>query len=130
MPGDFDVTPDIPRGRQVIQGYGAEGFTIAGARHQGAVLVLPEETRGWGATSLDDVTLESLEPVLRVEPAPEILVLGTGARFAMVSPHLRTALRSRGVIVESMDTAAACRTFNVLLAEDRRVVAALIAPQA
>ena len=130
MPGDFDLTPDIPRGRQLIQAYGADGFTIAGAHHQGAVLVLPDETRPWAAAGLDDVTLESLEPVLDVEPAPEILVLGTGARFAMVSLDLRQALRARGVIVESMATAAACRTFNVLLAEDRRVVAALIAPQA
>ena len=130
MPGDFDVTPEVPRGRQLIQAYSAEGFTIAGTRHPGAVLVLPEETLGWAVARLVDVTVENLEPVLAGDPAPEILVLGTGARFAMVDAGLRQALRARGVIVESMDTAAACRTFNVLLAEDRRVVAALIAPRA
>jgi uncharacterized protein len=89
-------------------------------------VVLHERTLAWDIAAFEDVTLESLEPVLAAEPAVEILVLGAGARFAMVSPAFRQALRERGVAVESMATPAACRTFNVLLAEDRRVAAALI----
>jgi uncharacterized protein len=55
------------------------------------------------------------------------LILGLGPRFLMVPAELRQALKGHGIAVEAMDTGAACRTFNVLLAEDRRVAAALIA---
>lgn len=123
----FELTPDIPAGRQLIQGYREGGFTIAGVRHEGSVLVLPDRTVAWPVAALNEVTLESLAPVLDAEPAVEILVLGAGARFAMVGPAFRSELKDAGVSVESMDTRAACRTFNVLLAEDRRAAAALIA---
>lgn len=114
-------------GRQLIQAHRPGGFTIAGVRHEGSVIVLPDSTLAWTAIRFDDVTLASLDPLLRAEPRVEILVLGSGARFAIAPPDLRAALRDQGVVVESMDTRAACRTFNVLLAEDRRVGAALIA---
>ena len=60
-------------------------------------------------------------------PAIEILLLGCGAAFGQPTAELRAALRAHGIVTEAMDTRAACRTFNVLLAEDRRVAAALIA---
>ena len=123
----FDLTPDVPAGRQQIQAYREGGFTIGGVRRTGSVLVLPEETLPWPVSSWDELTIESLAPVLGAEPAVEILVLGAGTRFAMVSAAFRSELKDAGVSVESMDTRAACRTFNVLLAEDRRVAAALIA---
>jgi uncharacterized protein len=112
---------------QRVQSYRAGGFTIGGDRHEGSVLVLPDVTRPWPAGSLEEIGLDSLVPILDAEPRVEILVVGAGARFAMVGPELRAALKARGIAVESMDTRAACRTFNVLLAEDRRVAAALIA---
>jgi len=123
----FELTPDVPVGRQQIQAYREGGFTIGGARHEGSVLVLPDRTMPWPVAALDEVTLESLAPVLGAEPAVEILVLGAGRQFAMVSAAFRTELKQAGMSVESMDTRAACRTFNVLLAEDRRAAAALIA---
>jgi uncharacterized protein len=126
MARGLDINPEVPAHAQLIQGYREGGFTIGGTRHEGAVVVLRERTLAWGLAAFDDLTLESLEPVLAAEPAVEILVLGAGARFAMVSTAFRQALRERGVAVESMATPAACRTFNVLLAEDRRVAAALI----
>ena len=122
-----DFTADLPAARQLIQGYRPGGFTIGGARHQGSVLVLPERTRRWEVERFADLTLESLAPLAAHEPPVEILILGCGARFAMVSGAFRAALRAQGMAVESMDTRAACRTYNVLLAEDRRVAAALIA---
>jgi uncharacterized protein len=128
MPEDFDLTPAIPSGRQLIQSYGPEGFTIAGVRYPGSVLILPAGTRGWEVGSFDQVTRDSLEPVVTAEDRVEILVLGSGARFAMVTPGFRQQLRAHGITVECMATGAACRTFNVLLAEDRRVAAALILP--
>ncbi len=122
-----DLTAELPAQRQLIRGYREGGFTVAGVRHAGSVLVLPERTLAWEVTEMGDVRMASLAPILEAEPAVEILVLGAGARFAMISSELRAALRTHGVRVEAMDTRAACRTFNLLLAEDRRVAAALIA---
>jgi uncharacterized protein len=122
-----DLATDLPTGRQLIQAYRPGGFTIGGARHQGSVLVLPARTLRWEVARFADLTLESLAPIAGHQPAVELLILGCGARFALVSAEFRAALRARGLAVESMDTRAACRTFNLLLAEDRRVAAALIA---
>jgi uncharacterized protein len=121
----MDVTPVIPAGRQLIKGYGDLGFTISGTRWEGSVLVFPDQTVAWNAASLAEVTEESLAPVLAARP--QLLLLGCGASMAPVAQSLRVALRSAGITLEIMDTGAACRTFNVLLAEDRLVAAALIA---
>jgi uncharacterized protein len=121
------ITPERPADRQLIQSYQPGGFRIAGVRHEGSVLVLPEQTLAWPVGAPEQVTAESLAPIVVAEPAVEILLLGQGARFAQVAAELRQALRAAGIVIEAMDTAAACRTYNVLLTEDRRVAAALIA---
>jgi uncharacterized protein len=123
----MDVTPIVPAGRQLIQGYDAGGFRIAGIRHTGSVLVLPERTLAWPVAAPEQVTPENLVPIRAAEPAVEILVLGCGPRFVTIATELRAALKADGIVVEAMDTGAACRTYNLLLAEDRRVAAALIA---
>jgi uncharacterized protein len=112
---------------QLIEGYDAGGFRIAGSRHAGSILVLPERTLAWPVSAPEQVTAASLAPIRAAEPAVEILVLGCGARFRKVPAELRAALRAEGIAVEAMDTGAACRTYNLLLAEGRRVAAALIA---
>jgi uncharacterized protein len=122
----MEITPVVPAGRQLIQAYREGGFTIAGIRHEGSLLVMPEHTLPWPVDTLAAVTLDSMAPIIRADPAIEILILGCGARFALAPAHLRDALRAHGIVVEGMATPAACRTFNVLLAEDRRVAAALI----
>ena len=122
----MELTRILAEGRQQIQAYREGGFTIAGARHEGSVLVLPDRTLPWDIGELAAVTPESLAPILEAGQV-EILILGCGATFGLPSLELRQALRAQGVVTESMDTRAACRTFNVLVAEDRRVAAALIA---
>ena len=67
------------------------------------------------------------EDLLASDPVPQILLIGCGQGAAMISPALRQALRAAGAVIDAMDTGAACRTYNVLLAEERRVAAALIA---
>ncbi|HWL68113.1 MAG TPA: Mth938-like domain-containing protein [Geminicoccus sp.] len=123
----MEVTPLVAEGRQVIQSYRADGFTIGGERYAGSVLVWPTLTQAWAVSSFDEVTEAGLAPLLEAANLPEVLVLGTGATFRMIDPRLRQRLRQRGIVVECMTTAAACRTFNVLLVEDRKVAAALIA---
>ena len=123
----MDVTPHVPEGRQLVQAYRPGGFTIGGRDYEGSVLVFPGHTVGWPVTALDQLTAAALRPVIEASPPVELLVLGAGGRFALLPPRLRRELREQGLIVDVMDTAAACRTYNVLLAEERRVAAALIA---
>jgi uncharacterized protein len=122
-----DITPQLPSGRQVIQGYGEGGFRIAGQRHAGSVLVFPERTLPWPVTAVSSITLQSLQPVLAPDAGIRVLLIGCGARMTTLDPALRQELRAAGIGVETMDTGAACRTFNVLLAEARAAAAALIA---
>jgi uncharacterized protein len=123
----MEFTRSAPEGRQIIQAHREGGFTIAGVRHEGSVLVLPDRTFPWPVRELAAVTMEGLAPVTATADSVDILVLGCGAAFGQLGADLREALRARGIVTEAMDTRAACRTFNVLLAEDRRVAAALIA---
>jgi uncharacterized protein len=124
----LEITSEIPAGRQVIQSYGESGFRISGVVIRGSVIVLPQRSLAWQVARPEDVTIETLSPVIDAEPKVELLLLGCGRRQIMLAGGLLEALKRVRLIVEPMDTGAACRTYNVLLAEDRRVAAALIAP--
>jgi len=113
-----------PAGRQIIERYAASGFRVSGTVYPGPVLVFPDRTMLWPAAAL---TAESLAPVVE-HGGVELLLLGLGRRMAPVAAGLRAWLKAGGVSLEPMDTGAACRTYNVLLAEDRRVAAALLPP--
>jgi len=123
----MDLVPRIPAGRQIISAYGDFGFRVLGRRHEGSLLVFPDRCLPWPLADIGGLTIEHLAPVLEAEPAVELLLVGCGARAAALAPELRAAMRARGVGVEALDTGAACRTYNVLLAEGRRIAAALIA---
>jgi uncharacterized protein len=123
----MDLIPLHPAGRQLIERYGPSGFRVGGVIHHGPLLVFPDRTLTWTATCAAAVTWESLEPVIE-QGAIEILLLGLGRRAAALAPLLRAELRRAGIAAEAMDTGAACRTYNLLLAEDRLVAAALIPP--
>lgn len=122
-----DITPAVPLGRQLIQGYGAGGFRIGGAEHSGSVIVCPDRTFAWSATSHEDISVSSLGELLLADAGVEVLLIGCGARMGMPRQDIREALKEYSIVPEWMDTGAACRTFNVLLSEDRAVAAALIA---
>jgi uncharacterized protein len=121
----MELTPVLPSGRQVIEGYGASGFRVAGTHYAGSILVFPDATFEWPVSRFEDVTLDALQPVVE-RGGTEILLLGCGARMQRMPAALRQALKGAGISLEPMDTGAACRTYNVLLAEDRRVAAALL----
>jgi len=123
----MDVTPLIPAGRQLINKYGNGDFVIAEVRHTGSVLVSQEQTLALDANTLADLTLEKLAPLKDVEPAIELLLIGCGPTMGYIEDDIRQELKSWGMSIDSMDTGAACRTYNVLLSEERRVAAALIA---
>ena len=82
---------------------------------------------GWPVAVMDAVTLESLAQVIAEVDQIEVLLLGTGSSQVFLDHDLRESLTERGVFTEAMSTWAAARTYNVLLAEQRAVAAALIA---
>ncbi len=123
----MDITPIVGEGRQIIGGYGGGGFRIAGLRYRGSVLVFPERTLRWPVSEAEALVPEDFAEVRAATEEIDVLLLGCGARPAPLPGPLRADLRSAGIVVEVMDTGAACRTFHVLLAEARRVAAALIA---
>lgn len=125
----MDVTPLIPAGRQIIEAYGDGGFRVANTRYEGSLLVFPGRTLPWAVTDMAGLTVAALAPISEAAKAGdvELLLIGCGPRLAMIPRDLRAALRAEGVVIEPMDTGAAARTFNVLMAEGRRVAAALIA---
>lgn len=122
----MDVTPLIPEGRQIIQGYGAEGFRVSGKSYDGAILVSPTETVRWPASSFAALSESDFDVLASRSSEIDVVLLGSGARSEFFPPALRAALRNRGLSIDAMDTGAACRTYNVLMAEGRRVVAALL----
>jgi uncharacterized protein len=121
---DLDITPLLARDRQVIESYGAGGFRVSGVAYDGAILVLPHATQTWSVAAVAEASASNLVPL--IDAAVQILLLGCGRQIAPVPPALRQELRAHGIVIDAMDTGAACRTYNVLLAEDRRVAAALL----
>ncbi len=118
-------TPD-PAHVQLIRSYGPGRFLIGDREWRQPVLVTPTATTAWNMARAEALTLESLD-ALKAAPVPtELLVLGCGARPIFVPPDLRAALKAAGLALEVVDTGSACRIYNVLLAESRRVAAALI----
>jgi uncharacterized protein len=128
-PGPIDdktlPTPD-PASVQIVRTYGPGRFLIGEREWREPVLVTPTATVPLGISSAEDLTPESLA-FLKTLPTPtELLVLGCGARAIFVPPAQRAALKAAGLGLEVVDTGSACRIYNVLVAEGRRVAAALI----
>ncbi len=124
----MDLTPLIPGGRQIIESYGEGRFRISGQLHTGAVLVFPDHTLAWSVMAASEASLDNMAAALAAgrTGAVDLLLFGQGPRMLLVPQHLRQGLREAGIVLEPMDTGAACRTYNVLMAEGRRVAAALI----
>jgi len=118
----MEPLPNPASGRQLIERYGAGGFRVSGVVFAGPVLVFPDRTIIWATAT---PSIEGLEPAI-THGGIELILLGLGRRVAPVMPQLRAALKAHGIGVEAMDTGAACRTYNLLAAEDRLVAAALL----
>ncbi|HZP20027.1 MAG TPA: MTH938/NDUFAF3 family protein [Bauldia sp.] len=111
-------------GRAPIDAYGNGGFRFAGMSHRGSLLCLPSGIHGWKEPALDEAGLAA---VFAEAEAIDVLLVGTGISLVPLPKALRESFRASGIVAEPMSTGAAVRTFNVLLAEERAVAAALIA---
>jgi uncharacterized protein len=127
--GNFKSTtlvPHLPR-LAPIEAYGKGGFRFAGMSHRGSLLCLPSGTWAWPPAAPAEIDTAALAPVFAEADAIDLFLLGTGAAPWVVPEALRWELRDRHVAVEAMPTGPAVRTYNILLGENRRVAAGLIA---
>ena len=125
----MDVTPLVRSDAQVIQSYAGGGFKISSQHYSGPHCVSIETVTSWPhahGKSAKDLTLEDFQPLIDNRDDIDVVLLGTGTKIALLPPAMRAALKQAGLTVEVMDTGAACRTYNVLIADGRRVVAALL----
>ena len=114
----------LPSARNSFSGYG-DGFVLVnGERHEASMIVTPERVLPWNVAAFDDLAEADFEVFLGLDL--EVLLLGTGPRQRFPHPRLTQGLARKRVGVEVMDLQAACRTYNILAAEERRVAAALV----
>lgn len=118
-------TLDIDANKHFIKSYGPGWIKVNDQEIRRSLIVAPDRlVTGWPPQSFAELEEAHFEAIAQLEP--EIALLGTGSRQRFPRPRLIQALLGRGVGVEVMDTAAACRTYNVIMLEGRRVVAALL----
>ena len=105
---------------QPVEGYGPGFFRVGGAVYRGGVLILPNGTREWAG-------FDEVAAILEAAAAIDVLLVGTGSEIAHLPPGWRAGLEAAGIGVEMMASPQACRSYNVLLGEGRRVALAALA---
>ncbi len=122
----MDITPLTPKSKPTITGYGDGKFRVSGEDYHTNILIFPDRVVQWTLAQGAPITLESLNVVLEEEGEIDLVLIGSGKKQFILPPMIKSALKEVGIGLEIMDTGAACRTFNVLQSEGRRVAAALV----
>ncbi len=118
--------PHLPRSAP-IEAYGNGGFAFAEMSHRGSLLCLPDAIWAWPVAKPEDIDKASLARVFESANAIDTLIIGTGTDVWLPPPSLREALRAVKMVLDTMQTGPAIRTYNIMIGERRRVAAALIA---
>lgn len=118
--------PHLPRPAPV-EAYGKGGFRFAGMSHRGSLLCLPDGIWAWPVAAPDALTDDALAPVLARGGSLDVFILGTGATPWVVPQAIRERFHVAGIVLDAMTTGPAVRTYNIMLGENRRVGAGLIA---
>lgn len=114
-----------PEGNNLISSYGSGWIEVAQTRYQQSLLVMPNRiVTDWEAASTALLSETHFESIAALKP--EVVLLGTGSKINFPHPRLWRSLTDAGIGLECMDTGGACRTYNILMAEGRHVIAALI----
>lgn len=114
-------------GRHPIEKFGDGGFRFGGMSHRGSLMVLPSGMSALQASSLETLDPKSLQGLATEKDDIDFLLIGTGERMQRLPQHLQAWLSSQNLRADIASTGAAVSTYNILLAEDRRVAAVLIA---
>jgi uncharacterized protein len=118
--------PEAAAGKKLVDGYGGGAISIRGETFRTPIVVLGDRVLDWSFADIAALTAADFRPLFDLEIRPGILLIGMGRRALFVKPELRQALRDAGMVADLMDTGAACRTYNLLLAEERSVGACLV----
>ena len=119
------LQPDRIEGVNVISGLSADAVSVNGVAHtQSIVIPWVGDVGPWGSAGFEALTADDFEQLAAL--SPELIIFGSGKRIRFVPPMLLRGLMARRIGIETMDTAAACRTYNVLAGESRKVIAALL----
>ncbi|MGI4814055.1 MAG: Mth938-like domain-containing protein [Janthinobacterium lividum] len=117
--------PDASPQQNTVTGYGAGYIEINQQRFEHSLLVMADTpVQAWPPSTLEALDASHFEMLAAL--APEVVVFGSGAKLRFPHPRLFATLTARRIGVETMDTQAACRTYNILISEGRRVAAALL----
>ena len=114
----------VPSGVNTITGYGEGYVMVNGERRSSSVVVMPDRIEEWPAKGFDQLSAEDFAFLKSLQA--EIVLLGTGPRQRFPHPRFTAELAKAGIGLEVMDLQAACRTYNILVAEERKVAAALL----
>ena len=121
----MDVTPLVSKGRQLIESYGDGAFKISGVVYNAPVIVFPESCISPDYFEAGESKFRLLREVFQTSYSPSVLLFGTGKNTSLIPELEKEFVRQQNCVLDIMNTGAACRTFNVLCAEDRRVAAVL-----
>lgn len=123
----MDITPLVQEGMQLVQSYSADGFKISGQSYNSAVILTPNKTYKWvGVSNSSNLNIDDFSFLKENKEDIDVVLLGTGAKMQFLPDKLRGELQEKGITIDAMDTGAACRTFNVLAPEGRRVAAMIL----
>jgi uncharacterized protein len=123
----MDVTPLIHKDRQVIQSYAPGQFKVSDTVFSGPVIVMPDRTVSWDVLpEFSSLDLESFKLLEDISNDIDLVLVGCGSSMQLIPNEIKYTLADFSLTLESMDTGAACRTYNVLMAEGRRVAAAML----
>ena len=113
-------------GANLIRRYGADFIQIGEQEIRSSCIVSASTLSPWPPRSVEEVAVESLEPLFALQP--EVVVLSTGSTQKFPRAALRAEFAARKIGLEVMEVGAACRTYNVLVSEERKVLAAVLLP--
>lgn len=123
----MDITPLIPKNHNVINGYGVDGFKINETLYKNTIILSSQQ--------LLEVKINTIEEIFSDNPPEifnnaEILLIGTGANHIIIPQKIKNQIKERcpAITISEMNTGSACRTYNILMSEDRNVVAILLLP--
>lgn len=122
----MDITPLIKGDRKIINSYGAGRFVVSGKEYANSIILLPVMVDVWNIQSPFMWSEETIEQLIISAKDAEVVLVGTGKNMLPMPSKWRNLFREKKISLDVMDTGAACRTYNVLLSEERRVIAALI----
>jgi uncharacterized protein len=123
---EIEAQPHLPR-PAAIEAYGNGGFRFAGLSHRGSLLCLPDGIWAWPGSSPAELSETALKPLFTHAGDIDFVLIGSGRDLWIMPEHMRERFRALHISADVMPTGAAVRTYNVLLAEGRRVAGLFIA---